>query len=248
VGRAFAELGEISRAIAVMEEAVAWGHRSGFMVAQTQTRISLAALYGALGAIETGLAYTRQAAAIAAAHMPFFQAYAIAVEADMHLWRGELALAEERVTCAEQLARGMPHPLVAFALIGSRARVSLAQGNYAEALRVTDGAKEQLDTLSFRLFIPEMLSLRGQAFKVSGQIAEAQSVLQEARAVAEAMGARMSLWPILLRLAELETPEAAAALRAQAQTQIHFIAAHCPPDVRPSFLKLADVQQVLGLS
>lgn len=250
VGRAFWEMGDFTRAIAVMEEGIKWGDRSGFSVAQTQTRADLGDLYGCLGDTKTGLVYAREAAALAADIMPPFQAYALAIQANLHRLRGELALAAECVQTAQQIGAAHPHPLVTVTLTGGGAWLALGQGQFTEALTALDQVADLMSGLDFKAFVPEFFYVRGLAFWQSGQIESAHSALLEARACSEAIRARRFLWRILVALAEIEThyghTTEAAALRAEARTILHYLVDHCPPTHRDSFLNLAEVKQVLA--
>ena len=76
----------------------------------------------------------------------------------------------------------------------------------------------------------------------------ARGRLLEARAEAEAMGSRRTLWRILYALSQVEAdPVQAARLRQQAQEIVEYIADHIrQAALRVLFLNLPEVQAVLG--
>lgn len=248
MGRAYWDWGDVGRAIEVMKEAVRWGEVSGFVVAQTQTRADLAEAYGSLGAIEIGLNHARQAAQIAEARMPVFHAYVLVGEAELYLLAHDARRAAECLAQAEQLSQVQPHPLVTLTLARGQARFALAQGQYAKVLELSEGAVPALRAIGFTPFIPDAFYLLGLALLKSNQPNEGEVALQAARTEAEALGARRILWPILVALADLEAGRGnmaeAAALRAQARPVVEYIADHCPPELRASFLNLPDVKRV----
>jgi tetratricopeptide (TPR) repeat protein len=248
VGRAFWDRGEVSRAIAVMEEAVHWGEVSGFVVAQAQTLADLANVYGSLGALEIALKHVRQAARAAEARIPIFQAYALVVEAELYLSLGDFSRAADSLAQAERLSRANPHPLAALRLTQGQAHLALAQGQYAKVLEMSENAVPELRAIGFTPFVPEALYLRGLALMKTNQPEAGEAALREARAEAEALGARRILWPILAALAETEAGRgnttAAQTLRQQARELIQYIADHCPPELRASFLSLPEVRAV----
>jgi tetratricopeptide (TPR) repeat protein len=249
VGRAYWDRGDINRALEVMKEAVRWGEISGFVVAQTQTLADLANVYGSLGALEIALKHVRQAARAAEARIPIFQAYALVVEAELYLSLGDFSRAADSLAQAERLSRANPHPLAALRLTQGQAHLALAQGQYAKVLEMSENAVSELRAIGFTPFVPEALYLRGLALMKTNQPEAGEAALREARAVAEALGARRALWPVLAALAETEAGRGntteAQTLRQQARELIQYIADHCPPELRASFLSLPEVRAVL---
>jgi hypothetical protein len=101
--------------------------------------------------------------------------------------------------------------------------------------------------IGVKLFLPDMLHLKGQALLAAGQPAAAQAAWREARTVAEALGSRRMGWRILAALARLETGEAARALWREANDLIEFIAVNIGDEgLRTSFRERAEVREVLG--
>jgi tetratricopeptide (TPR) repeat protein len=250
VGRAYWDRGEIGRAIEIMETAIHYGELSGFIVAQIQTRSNLAELYGALGAVETGLALNEVAAEFARTRMPVFHAYTLSITSALHYLRGDLNLAQRALETIEDSSQLSSHPAVRFAVGAARSRLLIAQGHYAEALKLFVQLEPGLRTSDFKPFLVAMLYERGVVHLKLGDWPAAQTALNEARAQAEAFASRWMLWRIFAALADLEAQRGhsaeAASLRAQAQTVIQFIADHCPLELRASFLNLKEVKTLTG--
>ena len=104
--------------------------------------------------------------------------------------------------------------------------------------------------MGLTILLPTTLRLRAQALWALGHTEEAHAALLEARARAEAMGARTRLLPILMTLREFEvaldhSAEAEAA-RVAACDVVSYIAEHSPEDLRGSFLSLPAVRAVAG--
>ena len=128
--------------------------------------------------------------------------------------------------------------------------LALARGEAEAALALADDMERSLRVVTVRLFRTDALLLRGRALRLAGRPAEAQAALAAARAEAEALGSRRTLWAILAALADLaaeqgQAPEAQT-LRQQAADVIFFIAAHAGADeLARSFLNRPPVRQVL---
>ncbi len=79
------------------------------------------------------------------------------------------------------------------------------------------------------------------------QTAAAYEALQAGRSLAEAIGNRINMWPILGKLSQLEAAAGNTAEverpRQQAQETVTYIADHAGSEaLRPSFLALSEVQ------
>jgi hypothetical protein len=87
------------------------------------------------------------------------------------------------------------------------------------------------------------LCLKGRSLLALDRPEEARSALLQARAEAEAIGSRRSLWPVLVALSQLEQSRGDAAQaeehRRWAREIVEFIAGHISsPELRVSFLNL----------
>jgi hypothetical protein len=95
--------------------------------------------------------------------------------------------------------------------------------------------------------LPEALYLEGQALLGLGREKAARDRFVDARAVAEKMGSRRTLWHILHALGQLERePAQAEQFRREARQVVEYIASHIDQDdLRRSFLGQPDVQAVI---
>jgi hypothetical protein len=104
--------------------------------------------------------------------------------------------------------------------------------------------------MGVRQFVPDLLHLKARALLALERADAAYACLDEARALAEALGSRRSLWPVLAALSRLEAargnPTAAADLRRQAAEIVAYIAEHAGrPELRAAFLGLPEVRAVV---
>ncbi len=112
-----------------------------------------------------------------------------------------------------------------------------------QVLAISTPLLTNLRDMDIRARIPRTLLLQGAAWLKLDQPDMARACWLEARAAAEATGARWMLWQILAALAQVELePVAATQLRRQARSIIAAIAAHISDAaLRASFLKLPAV-------
>jgi len=132
----------------------------------------------------------------------------------------------------------------------AQAEVALAQGRPAQAVALAEMILLSLRQDGIHLFLADTLCLHGRALHAAGQAPAAQAVLAAARADAEALGSRRSLWPILAALADLAVargdPAAAQALRQEAVAVITYIVEHAgADDLRAAFRRRPAVAALL---
>jgi hypothetical protein len=139
-------------------------------------------------------------------------------------------------------------------------RVALAEGEFAfgqqEFVRAATLMEELYSDLcetGIRYLRPDVLHLQGRALLEQGptRAEEARATLAQARAEAEALGSRRTLWPILMAMSEIERqrghPREAEALHRQARGIVDHIAHHLgTPELRASFLNLPQASAVLS--
>ena len=249
VGLVYLERGEPDRAIAIMQESVRLGEQVGHPAPIVETRCDLAWTYGLLGATRDGLELTRLALA-RAADTYFLRVYPIAVQARLHLLDGDLASAEAALQAGYRELK--PEGLQWFAPILLplvEAELALARQDGAHAITVLNKLIADLRESRTRLFIADALYLKGKALLALGRLEEADAVLVEARAEAEALGSRRTLWPILIVMSEIDARRGnhaeADSRRRQAREIVEYIADHAgTPELRASFLGLPHVQDV----
>jgi tetratricopeptide (TPR) repeat protein len=246
IGFAFRDRGEMERAIAEMTESIRLSEVVGFISPLIVVRADLATVYGALGAFDRGLEMASQAVRVAESKMPIFRVYPLAVLTHLHLLQGCLAEAEALVG---QMKNDPHREGVGFfpvLTLLAEAELALAQGHHERAYPLAEAAERVARHLDLRPYLVTALQLQGQALLNAGQRSAARERLLAACAEAEAIGARLRLWPILFNLSQLETaPTVANRLRQQAQEVVAYIAAHTPAELQTTFLALPAVQKVL---
>lgn len=250
--RAYAhwEHGEPDKIIASFDQMIRYGERIGFYFALSAMRNDLGWIYGSLGLVNHGLEQLRLARATSE-ELPMFRAWTLASTARLHLRQGDIAEAEAVLTEARMGFNPEDFTMYApMAVALAEGELALAQQDCAHAVTLMDKFIARMRKFGVRTALPEALYLKGKALLAQNQIGEAQTTLTAARAEAEALGARRVLWPILAALAEIEAGRGntteAQALRRQVRGIIAYIADHCPPDLRASFLNLPDVQAVMS--
>jgi tetratricopeptide (TPR) repeat protein len=244
LGRVYWERGLPTQAIAVMKESIQLGVSIDFIGPQTFTQADLAIVYGSLGAIEQGLESARLAVA-AASKVPALGFSALAALASMHLLAGHLAEAETIIDQGKSDPSRDAAPLYFASLTMVEAELLLKQGNAQPAIEVTNALITNFRQSGLQTYLPDCLYLQGQAWLTLGQQEAAYACFLEARAIAEAIGLRRKLWPILFTLSQLEpNPTEAERLLQQAREFVAYIADHTPADLRDSFLALPEVRAV----
>jgi tetratricopeptide (TPR) repeat protein len=241
VSYVYLERGEMATGIETMKECIQLGDESGFMMPQVATRADLGWLYGILGAVDHGLELASVARQRAEQRLPTFRTWALACLARLYVMSDQLTEAEAMITeghatFTEDFAQHAP-----FELPLAEAELALAKHDTARAIDVIDNLLMRLDKFKIRSFRSDALYLKGKALSQLDRVAEARSVLQAARAEAEALGSRRMLWQILAALSQIEI-EQRETLRRQAREIVTTIADHCPADLRASFLNLPDVR------
>jgi len=249
VGNVYFDRGEIAQAIQTMEEGVQLSEQAGLVMAQVGTRADLAWVYGTLGDLERGLALARRACAVAETQLPGLRTWSLGSLARLQLRQGDLSTAAN--TIRDGYARLDLNDLSTHGAI----LVPLAEAEHAllnddptRAASVIEGLIARLRRVGMRPFVADALYLQGEALRAHGDTAEALEVFQQARRVAEAIGSRRMLWLILTSLSQSEVQRGhdaeARTLRRQAREVVAYIAEHCPPDLRESFLRMPQVKQL----
>jgi tetratricopeptide (TPR) repeat protein len=248
VGRAYWERGEWGQAISVMEESIRLGELAGFPPPQANTRAELAALYGDLGAVERGLETARLALSVAETQNPVQRSFTLSILTCLQLLNGDVADAKATIEEAKNdLYRNSGRGFFDTVTI-AEAELGLKLGDFRQALAATDALLTDLRQYGMRVHKAYALYLQGQALWGLGQEEAARDRFLEARAEAEAIGSRRTLWRILYALSQLEAePMEAERLRQGARRVIEYIADHIGQvELRESFLYLPDVQVVLA--
>ncbi len=254
-GLAYWDLGEYGAALSVMEAAIESGERVGHTVALIFIRSVLAQVYGAVGALARGLEAANAALARAREKMPGWSQLPLLALARLHLLNGDRPSATACREAAQALAADVTLRQVGYAapvwLMLTEGELTLAQSDYARAATVAEELIATLHKLGYRPALPDALGFKSQVLLAQGQTDAAYQTLQAARAEAEALNSRRTLWPILLALSELEAQRGDTAkaedLRRRARQIVEYIAEHLPAEseLRAAFLNLPHVRAAL---
>jgi tetratricopeptide (TPR) repeat protein len=247
IGRVYWERGEPERAIAIMQESIRLAQQVNSIIPQVITRSDLATVYGELGWVDLGLETAQQALAVAEQRILHLSIYPLTVLLQLHLLKGDLAGAELVMT---KIQANRSKSLTFYEALTYLTEVewALGQDNYEEVLFLTETSLKLFHRLKMRSYEPWLLDIRGQALLALGRPEEATACWQEARQLAEALGARTRLWPLLLKLSQLEPdPTEANRLRQQACEIVDYIADHIDSfELQDSFLNLPQIKAALG--
>ena len=258
----YLERGEIDKCIQAVEDALPLAQEGGFAALPLFVNSIMAWVYGSLGGIDHGFELARAALA-QSDEMKVNEAIgarpvALAALAHLHLLKGDWAEAQARIkeaygelgsTEAALDSGRMGLSLIFNVLI--RGEVALANKEYDGVVRLANRTITSMRERGIRIFVSDTLRLKGLALLGLGLTSEAQEALAEARAEAEALGSRRSLWPIMSILSQLEDQHGnhaeAETLRQQARETIEYIADHTgTAELRASFLNVPQVREVLA--
>jgi tetratricopeptide (TPR) repeat protein len=250
IGEAYRAIGHVTEAIAAMEDAIRTAV-SGFQAPLAFTRADLGALYGDLGLVARGVELGELAYAAGRNQAAVMVLWSTSILGHLYLLDGQVARAEELIIQANQgTSITDQESLFGGANILAEAELWLAKNDCARAIQACDRLIEYRASHRLRQDLPNVFYLKACALRTSGSVDAAWTLLNEARVEAENTHARWILWRILAELADIERErgqiEQARALRAQAREIVEYIAAHTPPELRPSFLNLPDVGALMN--
>jgi class 3 adenylate cyclase/tetratricopeptide (TPR) repeat protein len=219
------ERGDFGEAIRAMEEAVRFGDAAKANWVEG-TKVWLVMMRLAAGDQETAFAHLGGAAALTsivqAGSAPPMVALVLAYSAVL---RGDVDEAER--LRAEATLLGAPmQTRVLTAFVSSE--IALARGEYGSAAQIAHDALGAPDRGRLLILGTDLRWLEGDALLRAGDLSAASAALHVARAEAESLGSRRTLWLILwslARLAEAEgRPTDGADLRRQARAIVDDIA------------------------
>lgn len=243
---------EVDRALAVMDESIRLGQAAGFVGAQTFMRFAQAQVRLALGDTEGARALAQAALELATRYVPLLSAAGAGTLALVAQQEGNL---EEAAEMLATIADDSAHDTYFLQLTPERARCRqvLLEGDYERADRLSGEVLAFLEARDLRMFIPDFLSLRGQALTALGEFDRARRALKSAVDVLQATGGRWYLWEIAALLADLADarghPAAAGRWQATARATIQAIAAEiADPALRALFLNQPSVSRLLAVA
>ncbi len=135
-------------------------------------------------------------------------------------------------------------------IVQIKAELALAAGEEGQALELLDSFIGKVRGKGALRWLPQKLLLKAEILEGAGDPDEAYETLQEGHALAARQQARLVLWQICARLAELEVSRgnhaAAQALIQEARTTIAFVADHAGrEELRDTFLALPQVRALV---
>ena len=121
-----------------------------------------------------------------------------------------------------------------------RSELALATQDYERVLSCAGESLERAAEGGQRIFLPDMLRIKGQALLALGRVREAGEALADARAMAETQGSRRALWSILFEMGQVASLEGnhgeSERLLEESRETVHYIADHCgSSEIRDSF-------------
>lgn len=249
--------GDIGRALAEAETCRRLAGQAGFSEGLSQTSFNLGVIYSYLNDIPRALQAVRESETLVDGVVGVMHTSVshVALTARLQFQQGQVETA--RATLAALNLGDNPSALKGqFYLIYlmytlALSDLALADGQPQRVLAWTADLAAHLRPNKLRLFLADVLYLRGMALLAAGRAEEAAATFEDARVEAEALGSRRLLWQIYAAQAALAEARgdhsAALALREQAAELIDDIAAHTgDPALTASFLSRPDVRAVIG--
>jgi tetratricopeptide (TPR) repeat protein len=234
-------LGEISEAVMVMQEAIRIAPLSGFVAPLIISRAGLGMVYGEAGQVEKGMQLAR--AAIGTVVTPYSTAIAVATGMAARLavlnrdWSGATEYLRTAYEAVEKTAPGIGLPTYIYIAEGE---LELARGNFTAALGRLSELASNLEELELKQELPLVLMLKGETQARLQHVAEAETTLVHATEIAEDCEAHWPLWRILLKRAWVVRlkgqPDDARALETRSREEFDYVLARTPGDLRDSFL------------
>lgn len=245
----YIDRGEIARGLETIQEGLDCSRQVGFRIATASLKSLLALTYGNLGDVARGLAIIQEPEDIESRSVGWLMV-ADAAAAQLYLLDGKLEQARVRIAEAYQnTERYTPSPYqIGVGLIADIELACVEQ----DWVRMCDVCNQLLDEISERgmpFYQLYGLYLKGRALVMLGRTEEAEQILETARAEAERITARRTLWLILAQLGEIEMRRGnharASEYYAQAREALMFIVEHTPTEYRTLFTQLPHVRAVL---
>jgi tetratricopeptide (TPR) repeat protein len=256
--RYFFVTGRFGRALTRAHAALKQGGKINFIAGLAMSNIVLATIFIELGRYEEALARASHALqALGGAHHPFADE-ALAVQAMVHVRRGDLSLAEEILSTArfellgDEGGRCLSIGSVPVKL--AKAELDLAHGQLDQTHRNLEALESRLEARGIRFYLPELLRMKGRTLMGMDEPEMAVSQLRKGRDLALTMGAKRELWHLQLALAEAEVmlgrTSVAEKIWRQAGGVVKGLAESLDgyPELQDSFYRQPAVKRVLEAS
>lgn len=242
VGEAYIELGEIETAERVMLAAIELGARA-FPPTLLMTRSDLARLYTDLGDGARGVELSAMALEVAEKRFPPMRPVAVSACAHAYIASGALERARQVLQDTPSLLDMDTNPMFAVDGVRGQLELALAEENFAGGLSMCEHLRVYMERTRLRQYLPEVMLAQARALMRLARIEESANVLAQARALAQTMNARWSMWQVLAASSRVETLrgnlERARALQIEARALIDEMATHTPEKYRARFVERA---------
>ena len=161
----------------------------------------LSLLYSHLGVHDLALETALHGVEVSVSFPPF-RPLSLAMLARQRMRLGEFAEAQTLLAEAGELGPQLTLQLNVQAVDMETIEYHLSLGEFSQAHSVIESLLGKMKGSGARYFLPDALILKGSYLQMLGETEEARKVLQKARAVAEEIESRITLWRILADLGE----------------------------------------------
>lgn len=244
------ERGQIQEALAAMQECARLGEEAGFLIAVLSSQSLIAITWAVMGNPARGLELLSPPLERSKS-LNLMVATGQAALTLILLLNGQTDRADAALQECYKSMGEATDPTTAVLSGVAAGQLALTRQDHNRALKVVDEVLGALQELGAKFFLTDALLLKCRAETNLGQADAAYATLTRARAEAEAIGTRRTLWEILALLADMEEQRgndaAAGAMREQAAQIVHYIAAHTPDELRTSFLNLPPIRRLLDM-
>jgi len=247
---AYAEMGEMDRAIQASQELLSFDPRQTFPIAQIASLGQIAEIYAEFGNMEKGYGYLNSASEQLQGQDLFVHAGVVAGMVRYKLLIGDDAGVEELF---EKMMRGYdPNNFTTFVpLYVERARHDFLthKGQLNDALQALDQIIEIMDRLEVVFSRPEFMFRKANTLVALGRQDEALALLKDTAVLCERIGSRRILWRVYALAGDLQhefgRPAEADGARHKARESLEFLLEHLPAELRQSFLQSPAVVRLL---
>jgi len=253
IGMVNLETGNMGSVVEMLTEAGQIADRIGMGMVSAGSRAHMATVYTQMGDPERGRQLAESAYELVHADIfpPKFNPWPLAILARVWIMLGDLVTAEKILKEATIHYDPMDFMIIYLNEVPiADGELALAKGSPEKAAALMDEFAGLLREKGVQALLPDALLIKAQSLKMQGRIDQAIATLQEARAEAEGMGARMSLWKILAELAKIYEVQGnlstSEALEREMQELITYIAQHSGDEkLRAAFTSQPAVREIL---
>ncbi len=255
LGYTLQETGHFGEALRAWTAAVEFGEQSGLIATRVGIRADLGWLHHLVGQNDVALEQAQRAHSYSETIMPIWKAWSASVLARLYLSLDRIAEAQELI---DRYCPGDLHPHFTRLLRSGAVNVAMVRGElafaeeqYQAAINLMDEVVTILQSIGAGPFLDDAWLLKGRSLLKLNRLAEARSVLAQARSAAEAIGSHRIYWQVLAQSSEVEAAlgnvTEADQFRQRAKAEIDFIASQIDlEEVRSSFLNQPQVRLLLN--